>query len=122
MKKRILVIEDDKFIASLLVGVLEKEGFEVDLALDGEDGLRKLEAELPDIILLDLILPGINGFEVLEKLKKGDATRKIPVIIISNLGSEEEIQRGLNLGAAAYLVKANILPEDLIKKIKEFLP
>ena len=121
MKKRVLIIEDDSFLASLLTSALKRADFETSLAIDGEEGLKKLETEIPDIILLDLILPGIGGFEILEKIKKEDKTKKIPVIIISNLGSQEEIQKGLKSGANAYLVKASILPDDVIKKIKEIL-
>lgn len=121
MKKRVLIIEDDSFLASLIISALKRADFETSLAVDGEKGLEKLETEIPDIVLLDLILPGIGGFDILEKIKKEDKTKKIPVIILSNLGSQEEIQKGLKSGADAYLVKANILPEDVIKKIEEIL-
>jgi len=121
MKQKILLIEDDAFIASLMIGTLKLAGFDVNSASDGETGLKKLEKEIPDIILLDLILPGIHGFELLKKLKETDRTKEIPVIIVSNLGSQEEIKKGLKLGADAYLIKAHILPVDLVKKIKEIL-
>ncbi len=121
MKQRILIIEDDNFIASLMVETFNRAGFDVDLAIDGEKGLKKLEKQIPDIIFLDLILPGISGFELLEKFKKEDKTKKIPIVIISNLGSRDEIQKGLKLGASAYLIKAHILTEELVKKAKEVL-
>ena len=121
MQKKVLIIEDDGFIASLITGTLKRADFETNLAIDGEGALKKLETEIPDIILLDLILPGIGGFEILEKIKREDKTKKIPVIILSNLGSQEEIKKGLKSGADAYLVKANILPEDVVKKIEEIL-
>lgn len=121
MKQRILVIEDDAFLASLILRALEKVDFDVKLALDGEEALEKIEKQIPDFILLDLILPGIDGFELLKKLKKSSRTKQIPVIILSNLGSQNEIKKGLKLGAEAYLIKANILPEEMVKKVKEIL-
>ena len=121
MPQKILVIEDESFLASLMLEILKRENFDVDLASDAEGGLEKLKKESFDIILLDLILPGMHGFQLLEKLKKEEKTKRIPVIIISNLGSQEEIQKGLQLGADAYLIKAHILPADLVNKIKEIL-
>ena len=121
MPQKILVIEDESFLASLMLEILKRENFDVDLASDAEGGLEKLKKESFDIILLDLILPGMHGFQLLEKLKREEKTKRIPVIIISNLGSQEEIQKGLQLGADAYLIKAHILPADLVNKIKEIL-
>lgn len=121
MKNKVLVIEDDSFIAGLITETLNKAGFETTLASDGEGGFRKMNKEAPDVILLDLILPGMNGFEFLEKIKGDKKTMSTPVVIISNLGSEDETKKGLRLGAHSYLIKAHILPDDLIKKIKEIL-
>lgn len=121
MKQRIIIVEDENFMASLMTSVLEKAGFSVELATDGEEGLQKIEKTLPDLILLDLVLPGINGFELLEKLKKEKRTEKIPVIIVSNLGTPDEIQKGLKAGANAFLTKTHILPKDLVGKVKEVL-
>ena len=121
MKPKILIIEDDTFIAELIAKILSKENFDVDLAFDGEVGLKKIKTQTPDLILLDLVIPGISGFEILKKVKKESKTKKIPVIIISNLGTPEEVQKGLQLGADAYLIKSNSLPDDLLKKMREIL-
>ena len=93
--------------------------FEPKLARDGDEGLRELEKEPPHLILLDLILPGINGFEVLEKVKGNAKTKDIPVIIVSNLGDKSDIDRGLSLGAEDYLVKANMVPKDIVGKLTD---
>jgi len=121
-QQKVLLVEDDKFLSELLVTNLRKAGFDVTLTIDAEKAWKELEQQtLPNIIILDLILPGTNGFEFLEKIKEKDKLKSIPVIILSNLGSEQDIKKGLALGASAYLVKAHILPFDLIKKIKEII-
>ncbi len=121
LKKSILVVEDDKFLRELLIRKLEDEGFEVSMAVDGKEALRKIEEGLPQLILLDLVLPGIDGFDILEQIKKDPRTGKIPVIILSNLGQREEVERGLELGAADYLIKAHFTPNDIIKRVKKLL-
>jgi DNA-binding response OmpR family regulator len=118
---KILVVEDDRFLRELIVKKLSQEGFEVDFAVDGEDGLTKIKEGKPDIVLLDLILPTIDGFEVLRKLKEEDIVPSLPVIILSNLGQREDIEKGLSLGAADYLVKAHFTPDEIIQKIKSIL-
>jgi len=121
MKKKILVIEDEKTLRFLIVQTLLQEGFEVEEAIDGEEGIQKLKKNKPDFILLDLILPGINGYEVLSKIKRDSDLESIPVIILSNLGQEEEIKRGLNLGAVDYLIKAHFTLDQIVARIKKFL-
>ncbi|MBI1957503.1 MAG: response regulator [Candidatus Niyogibacteria bacterium] len=117
---RILIIEDDVFIAGLITQRL-KDHFEIDLAIAADDAFKKIEENKPDLILLDLILPGIDGFEILKKLKDDDATKAIPVIILSNLGNRDEVEKGIAMGARSYLIKSNIMPEDVIKAIEEAL-
>ena len=121
MAKTILIVEDDKFLRELIVRKLTKEGYNVSEAIDGEEGLKKIKEEKPDLILLDLILPSIDGFEVLAKIKKDEALAKIPVVILSNLGQAEEIEKGFRLGAVDYLVKAHFTPGEIIEKIKKFI-
>ena len=106
-------------MAGLLAEKLAKSDFEVRLAGDGEIGLKELEKGLPDIILLDLILPGMSGFEILAKIKENEQTKAIPVVILSNLGSREEIDKGLKLGAESYLIMANVLIDEVVKKIRD---
>jgi DNA-binding response OmpR family regulator len=118
---KILIIEDDKFLRELIARKLVKEGYEIAEAIDGEEGLKKVSEENPDLILLDLILPGIDGFEVLAKIKEDPKTSLIPVLILSNLGQKDEIERGLKLGAVDFLVKAHFTPEEIVEKIKAIL-
>jgi DNA-binding response OmpR family regulator len=121
MAKTILIIEDDKFLRELIVQKLLKEGYDISEAIDGEEGIKKIKTEKPDLILLDLILPGIDGFEVLSRMKADEKLAKIPVIILSNLGQREEIERGLKLGANDYMIKAHFTPREIIDKIKSVL-
>jgi len=115
---KILIVEDDKFLRELIAKKLIKEGFDVEEAIDGEEGLRKAREVLPDLILLDLILPGIDGFEVLKTLKDDPKLSLIPVVILSNLGQRDEVEKGLSLGAVDFLIKAHFTPEEIVEKIK----
>ena len=119
--KKILFIEDESALQRAVVGILAAEGFEVRSALTGELGLQLAKAELPDLILLDLVLPEKDGFTVLEELKKDPATRGIPVIIVSNLERSEDVQKALERGATTYLVKMNYKLEEVVEKITNIL-
>jgi DNA-binding response OmpR family regulator len=121
MGPKILIIEDDKFLRELIAKKLNEEGFGVDEAVDGEEGLRKSKEGKPNLILLDLILPGIDGFEVLAKIKQDPEIKSIPVIILSNLGQKEDIEKGIKLGAFDYLVKAHFTPGEIIEKVRNAL-
>jgi len=121
MPQNILVVEDDKFLRELISQKLVKESYNVSEAVDGEEGLKKVKDEKPDLVLLDLILPGIDGFEVLARMREEQGVAKIPVIILSNLGQKEDIEKGLSLGAVDYLVKAHFTPGEIIGKIKRIL-
>ncbi len=118
---KVLIIEDDKFLRELINRKLQSENFETVLAIDGETGLDLIIKENPDIVLLDLILPGINGFEVLTKVKKNEKTKNIPVIILSNLGQKDDIEKGMGIGATDYLVKAHFTPSEIVEKINQIL-
>jgi DNA-binding response OmpR family regulator len=120
-KSHVLLIEDDAFLASMYVTKLELENFTATLATDGKQGLEKAQLELPDCILLDILLPKMNGFEVLKALKDNSATANIPVILLTNLGQKQDVARGLSLGAADYLIKAHFLPSEVIMKVKDAL-
>lgn len=115
---KILIIEDDEFLRKLIARKLKSENFEVVEAADGEEGISKIKQEKPNLVLLDLILPGIDGFEILERKRADPEIEKIPVIILSNLGQREEIERGLRLGAIDFLVKANFTPAEIVEKVK----
>lgn len=118
---KILVIEDDKFLRELLVGKLKKEGYATAEAVDGEGGLDATKKDPPHLIMLDLVLPGADGFEILQNLKNNPDSSKIPVIVLSNLGSREDIDRALSLGAKEFLVKAHHTPQEIVDTIKKVL-
>ncbi len=118
---KIVVVEDDKFLREMISRKLDKEGYEVIQAIDGEKGEQKIKEEKPDLVLLDLILPGIDGFEVLSNIKQDSELKDIPVIILSNLGQKSEVERGLKLGAVDFLIKAHFTPGEIITKIQEII-
>ncbi len=121
-KLRILLVEDDGFLASIYAQKLEIEGFEVAFATNGEDGLRLAHKDPPpDLILLDLLMPKMDGFELLEKLKGDEKTKAVPVLILTNLGQKEDVDRCMKLGAVGYIIKAHALPQETVKRIKEIL-
>lgn len=117
----VLVVEDDKFLRDLIVQKLKREQFNVFEAVTGSEALRVAKESQPMIILLDLILPGLDGFEVLKRLKEDTATAQIPIIILSNLGQREDVERGLRLGAVDFMIKAHFTPGEIVDKIKELL-
>ena len=116
--KQILIIEDDIFLGDVLLQKLKSSGFGAELARDGRAGLAAMRERRPDLILLDIILPLVNGYEVLEEKQKDEKIRGIPVIVISNSGQPVEINRALSLGVRDYLVKAQFDPEDVIAKVR----
>jgi len=120
-KPTILLIEDEPFLASILQLKLEKENFKVIRAADGEEALTLLMEQgiKPDLVLLDLILPKKNGFEVLETIRQDPLLEKLPVMIISNLGQPSDIERGKSLGVIEYFVKARLSVDELVRKAKE---
>ena len=119
---KVLIIEDDSFLRELVVKKLSGEGFDIVEGVDGEDGLKKAqEEEGIDIVLLDIILPGMQGFEVLQKIKENPKTTGLPVIILSNLGQKEDIEKGMKLGAVDFMIKAHFTPSEIITKIKNII-
>ena len=118
---RILIIEDDQFLRDLMERKLIKEGFVVETAIEGESGLQKIKSWRPDLVLLDIILPGLDGFSILEKVKADASVASIPVILLTNLGQRDDVEKGLKLGAVGYLVKAHFTPGDIVEKVKSVL-
>ncbi len=116
----ILVAEDDKFLMKIYQTKLAKEGFNVLAAHDGEEALKITETQTPKLILLDLIMPKKTGFEVLAELKKNPKTAGIPVLIFSNLGQNSDVEKGLQLGAADYVIKSNLSITEVIEKIRKY--
>lgn len=117
--KKILFIEDEAALQKAFGDILSAEGFQVVSAIDGEIGLRLAESEKPNLIILDLILPKLNGLEVLRGLKENKETQNIPVIILTNLGDLENIERALELGATTYMVKSDHTLDDIVEKVKK---
>jgi two-component system alkaline phosphatase synthesis response regulator PhoP len=120
-KTKVLIIEDEPALADIYSTKLNMSGMEALVAADGVAGVDMAQAELPHVIVLDLVMPLKDGFEVLKDLKDNPTTRPIPVIIMSNLGQDYEVRRGLELGASRFLVKANVEPEYLVSEIKNVL-
>jgi len=120
-KIKILLVEDDPFLLSMYATKFETENFEVIVAEDGDKGLKLAIQELPNIILLDVLLPKKDGFEVLKELKSNKATSNIPVILLTNLSQKSEIEQGLSMGVEDYLIKAHFMPTEVVEKIKKIL-
>ncbi len=116
--QRILVIEDDRFLRKAAEAALRRHGYTVLTAADGQTGLQVAQAEHPDLVLLDLIMPGMQGFEVLKLLKEDASTTSIPVIILSNLGQDADVKRALEAGAVDYLIKANLALDMLVERVR----
>lgn len=116
-----LIVDDDEFLSGIYATKLELEGFKVIAAQDGEKGLEKARQEQPVIILLDVLMPKLDGFETLKRLKVNPETKDIPVIMLTNLGQKEDIERALEQGAEDYLIKAHFVPAEAVEKIKGVL-
>ncbi|MDP2812153.1 MAG: response regulator [bacterium] len=119
--KTVLIVEDDEFLLQMYATKLELESFKVLEATTGLQGLKVAQKEIPDLILLDLNLPELSGFEVLAQLKREDNTKNIKVLILTNYSQKENIDKCLELGADDYLIKAHFVPSEVIKKIKDIL-
>ena len=122
MIKTILIIEDEQVLASLLKRKLSRRGYRSIIAADGREGLKKIKEIRPDLILLDIVMPKMSGFEVMEAKQKIEAIKDIPIIIISNSGQPVEISRAQKLGAKDWIVKTNFDPGEVIKKVEKILP
>lgn len=118
-KTVILIVEDDKFLRTLLDEKLKREGFFIVDAENGQEALVKMkEAPRPHLVLLDILLPIVDGFEVLRQMRDDSELKRIPVVVLSNLGQEEDIRRAKDLGAKDYLVKAYFTPGEIVEKIR----
>lgn len=117
----ILLVEDEEMLAAMYETKFKKEGYQIEVAHDGEEGVAKAAAGTFDVILLDIILPKLDGFAVLKKLRENSKHASTPVIMLTNLGQEEDIKKGEQLGASGYLIKANVTPTQVIAKVHEIL-
>jgi CheY-like chemotaxis protein len=119
--KKILIIEDEEIVLSLLQKKLGKEGYEVYIAKDGKEGIKKIKEVVPDLILLDIVMPKMDGFGVMEEKNKDKKLKSIPVIVVSNSGQPVEIDRAKYLGAQDWLIKTEFDPQEVIKKVKKII-
>ncbi len=115
--KKILVVEDDTFLRQLIAAKMEADGFDIFVAVDAEAAFKYLEQSKPEIILLDLMLPGLDGFQILEQIKKDPRNKDTPVVILSNLSQKEDVDRAMLLGAKDFWVKAYLTLDDIVEKI-----
>ena len=120
-KKKVLIVEDDAFISSIYKTKLEREGFEALTAENGVEAMKLLEAIVPDMMLLDIIMPYMDGMEVLKSIKKDDRWKKIPVILLTNLSEKEKIDEALGIGADDYLLKSHFTPSEVLEKVNSLL-
>jgi len=118
---KILLVEDDQTLTEMYALKFKESGFELLLANDGLSGLEIAKKELPQVILLDIMMPKMDGFAVLTELKKDDQTKNTPVLMLSNLGQESDVEKGKKLGANDYIVKASMTPSQVIEKVKAYL-
>lgn len=121
MAAKILIIEDDRYISKMYQLKLSLDGFDVQVADNGRIGIEKVKEFKPDIVLTDILMPELDGFEVIKMIKADDELKTTPILIMSNLGQEDHIQKGLELGALGYIVKSQYTPSKVVEKIKEIL-
>lgn len=119
--KTILVVEDDRFLSAMYADKLLLSGFQVVTAFDGEEGLTAAREHQPQAILLDILLPKLDGFEVLRRLRAEPQFKAVPVIVLTNLSQPEQVKRGLELGASDYLIKAHFVPAEVVAKLRVLL-
>lgn len=117
----VLLVEDDVFLAGIYQKKFEMEGYKISTADNGEKGLADAKKKKPDIILLDILLPKMDGFTVLQNLKADATTKDIPVILLTNLGQKDDVEKGLQAGAVDYLIKAHFKPSEIVDKVKKVL-
>lgn len=121
MKKKILLVEDDTFMAELLAQELARAGFETSLAKSGKEAIQKFREAAPDLVLLDILLPDVNGVEVLREIKKEPSGASAKVVVLSNLSEGKDVEEAKNLGVVEYLVKANTSLPEISEKVKQIL-
>lgn len=118
---KILIVEDEPALLELYKTKMDLEGFATFIANNGDIGFMMAKNNAPDVILLDILMPEVDGYSMLKKLKTDETTKKIPVIIFSNLSQKEEIEKGFKLGAEDYIIKTSVTPAKLVEKVKQFL-
>ena len=118
-KKKILIIEDERLLLDMYESYFEKAGYEVFTAKNGRLGVEIAKTEKPDLIVTDIVMPDMDGYDVIQKIRGDITTKKIPILVFSNLGQKEEIKKGIELGADDYVIKTDLTPAELLAKIEE---
>lgn len=121
MAKKILIVEDDPFLIDIYTTKLKEVGFLVDVATTGEEALNKIKEKKPSLMVLDIVLPHVDGWEILKRVKTEKNSKDLKVIILSNLGQKEEVEKGMKLGAVKYLIKAHYTPSQVVEEIKKII-
>lgn len=119
--KLILLVEDDSFLIDIYTTKFREAGFDIESVVDGAEALRKIKEKNPDLVVLDIVLPHEDGWEIIEKIKKEKKLKDIKIIILSNLGQRAEVEKGLRLGAVKYLIKAHYTPSQVLEEVKKVL-
>ncbi len=120
-KKKVIFVEDDAFLSQIFTKALDLAGYDVISVSSGEECLKIAEREKPDLFLLDIILPHMDGYELMEELQKNENLRQLPILVITNLSNKEDVDKTKAMGVAGYLIKAHTLPEDVVAKIQSIL-
>ena len=120
-QKHVLIVEDDVFLSGIYKKKFEVEGFKVSVSDNGEKGLADAKKKMPDIILLDILLPKLDGFAVLKALKADKGAKDIPVILLTNLGQKDDVEKGVEMGAEDYLIKIHFKPSEVVDKVRKIL-
>ncbi len=115
--KKVLIVDDDEFLLDMYVLKFKESGFLVDVAQNGEEAIKKIRAGTFDVILLDVVMPKLDGFDVLKKKKKESLAHSSKILILTNLGQKEDVDKGMNLGAHGYVIKAHFTPSEVVKKV-----
>ncbi len=115
--KKILIVDDDEFLLDMYVLKFKESGFIVDIAQNGEEAIKKIRTATPDIILLDVVMPKLDGFDVLRTVKKEGLAQNSKILLLTNLGQKEDVEKGMSLGAEGYVIKAHFTPSEVVKKV-----
>ena len=118
---KILVVDDDPFILDMYVIKFKEQGFQIDTATDGKMALERIDAGKPDIVLLDVVMPKMDGFDVIKKIQDSKTPRAFKILFLTNFGQKEDVERGMQMGADGYIIKAHFTPSEVVAKVKELL-
>ena len=118
---KILVVDDDPFILDMYVIKFREQGFQIDTATDGKMAIERIDAGKPDMVLLDVVMPKMDGFDVIKKIQENKIPRTFKILFLTNFGQKEDVERGMQLGADGYIIKAHFTPSEVVAKVKEIL-